>query len=109
MANRFYSAFSDRKITAPLPPKDQRRASTPPYPEKTRAWLTGIGPVGPKRNTTGVPEVKQSAKQHMADDKGKIKKVMREFKEGELHSGSKKGPKVTSHDQAMAIAMSEAG
>lgn len=38
----------------------------------------------------------------------KIKKVMREFKEGELHSGSKKGPKVKSRKQAIAIGLSEA-
>jgi hypothetical protein len=38
----------------------------------------------------------------------KFKKVMREFGEGELHSGSKKGPKVSSIDQARAIAFSEA-
>lgn len=39
--------------------------------------------------------------------KHKIEKVMREFKHGTLHSGSKKGPKVKSHKQAIAIAMSE--
>lgn len=39
----------------------------------------------------------------------KIQKVMHEFKTGTLHSGSKKGPKVTSRKQAIAIAMSEAG
>lgn len=39
---------------------------------------------------------------------GKIKKVMHEFKEGELHSGSKKGPVVKSKPQAVAIALSEA-
>lgn len=38
----------------------------------------------------------------------KVKKVMHEYKEGELHSGSKKGPKVTSRKQAKAIALSEA-
>lgn len=38
----------------------------------------------------------------------KIHKVMHEFKHGELHSGSKKGPKVTSRKQAVAIALSEA-
>lgn len=38
----------------------------------------------------------------------KIKKVMGEFKKGELHSGSKKGPVVQSTKQAVAIAMSEA-
>jgi len=41
--------------------------------------------------------------------KGKVEKVMHEYKEGKLHSGSKKGPKVTSRKQAIAIAMSEAG
>ena len=38
----------------------------------------------------------------------KVAKVMGEFKKGELHSGSKSGPKVTSRKQATAIAMSEA-
>jgi hypothetical protein len=37
----------------------------------------------------------------------KIKKVMHEFKEGKLHSGSKKGPVVTNPKQAEAIAISE--
>lgn len=37
----------------------------------------------------------------------KIGKVMREFKEGTLHSG-KGGPVVKSRKQAVAIAMSEA-
>lgn len=38
----------------------------------------------------------------------KIGKVMGEYKEGKLHSGSKKGPEVTNSKQAMAIALSEA-
>jgi ribosomal protein L21E len=38
----------------------------------------------------------------------KVKKVMREYKEGSLHSG-KGGPVVKSQKQAVAIAMSEAG
>jgi len=33
--------------------------------------------------------------------------VMHEFKQGKLHSGSKKGPKVTNPAQAKAIAASE--
>lgn len=40
--------------------------------------------------------------------KKKIKKVMREYGKGELHSGSKKGPVVKNKDQAIAIALSEA-
>lgn len=39
----------------------------------------------------------------------KVGKVMKEWKSGTLHSGSKTGPAVTSKKQAIAIAMSEAG
>jgi hypothetical protein len=39
----------------------------------------------------------------------KVSKVMKEFKTGKLHSGSKKGPIVTSKKQAIAISLSEAG
>lgn len=39
--------------------------------------------------------------------KAKIKRVMEEFKEGKLHSGSKKGPIVTNPKQGIAIAISE--
>ena len=39
---------------------------------------------------------------------GKVAKVMREYKAGKLHSGSKKGPMVKNPKQAMAIALSEA-
>lgn len=38
----------------------------------------------------------------------KVHKVIREFEEGKLHSGSKKGPKVTDLKQAVAIGISEA-
>lgn len=44
----------------------------------------------------------------MTKAKSKIEKTMREFKEGELHSGSKKGPKVKSRKQAVAIALEQA-
>lgn len=39
----------------------------------------------------------------------KVAKVMHEWKEGKLHSGSKKGPIVEDQKQAAAIALSEAG
>ncbi len=42
------------------------------------------------------------------EKKKKMKKVMKEFKEGKLHSGSKKGAIVTNPKQAVAIAYSEA-
>ena len=41
-------------------------------------------------------------------EKKKVEKVMHEFKEGKLHSGSKKGPEVSNPKQAIAIALSEA-
>ena len=46
----------------------------------------------------------------MPKGKGKatVKAVMRDFKAGELHSGSKHGRVVTDKRQAIAIAMSEA-
>lgn len=38
-----------------------------------------------------------------------VAQEMRKFKEGKLHSGSKKGPVVTDRKQAIAIALNEAG
>jgi len=57
-------------------------------------------------------KLKKAPKKHERKEsksKKKIEKVEREFKEGKLHSGSKKGPVVTNPKQAIAIAMSEAG
>lgn len=36
-----------------------------------------------------------------------FQEVMHKFKHGKLHSGSKKGPKVTNRKQAIAIMLSE--
>jgi hypothetical protein len=38
----------------------------------------------------------------------KVATTMREYKHGKLRSGSKKGPKVKSRKQAVAIALSQA-
>jgi hypothetical protein len=43
-----------------------------------------------------------------APKKGKVEKVMKEYAEGKLHSGSKQGPVVTSRKQALAIGINEA-
>lgn len=45
----------------------------------------------------------------MSKGQKKVGKVMHEYKEGTLHSGSKAGPMVKSRKQAIAIALSEAG
>jgi len=39
----------------------------------------------------------------------KVTKVMKEYKAGTLNTGSKKGPKVKSRKQAIAIALSVSG
>ena len=56
----------------------------------------------------GVGKPKHDAPMEKAKG-GKVGKVMHEFGEGKLHSGSKKGPEVTNPKQAIAIALSEAG
>jgi hypothetical protein len=57
-------------------------------------------------------ELIESIGKHKSCDKKKksqkVAKVMDEYKEGKLHSGSKKGPVVKSRKQAVAIALSEA-
>ncbi|MFZ9627416.1 MAG: DUF6496 domain-containing protein [Burkholderiaceae bacterium] len=45
---------------------------------------------------------------HVTKGDKKIGRVMTEFTEGKLHSGSKEGPKVKSTKQAVAIALNEA-
>jgi hypothetical protein len=67
----------------------------------------------PTKNKIGVRSRarKKSVKKPTSSPKAKNKvvKVMHEYKEGKLHSGSKKGPKVKSRKQAIAIALHEAG
>jgi hypothetical protein len=50
----------------------------------------------------------QTRKQLTGRGKRKVSKVMKEYRVGKLRSGSKKGPKVKSRKQAVAIALSEA-
>lgn len=51
---------------------------------------------------------KEYAKAHESKpEKKKVEKVMKEFKDGKLRSGSKKGPEVTNPKQPIAIALSE--
>jgi hypothetical protein len=54
-----------------------------------------------------VPKLTKSAPK--AAKKARMKEEMDKFKGGELHSGSKTGPKVSNPKQAIAIAMSESG
>ena len=79
----------------------------------------GIVRVGLAKGSKAFPDLTGDGKVTRADvlkgrgvfKKGgqtKVKKVMKEFKAGKLHSG-KKGPVVKSRKQAIAIALSEAG
>jgi len=62
-----------------------------------------IGPYKPvKKHTTKESELKYSPSANK-----KIHKVIREFEEGKLHSGSKTGPQVKNLKQAVAIGLSE--
>lgn len=60
-----------------------------------------------KKKKVEKKKIKKKVVKHAKKD-GKVEKVMHEFKEGALHSGSKKGPEVTNPKQAIAIALSEA-
>lgn len=51
---------------------------------------------------------KSAKKKKVAKKRSKVERVMHEFSEGALHSGSKKGPVVKNRKQAIAIALSEA-
>jgi Family of unknown function (DUF6496) len=54
------------------------------------------------------PVKKKTSKAKAEKEHAIVAQVMHDFKEGELHSGSKDGPIVTDHDQAIAIALSMA-
>jgi hypothetical protein len=77
-------------------------------PREQRQEMTK-GRIPPARRS--VPVASQSPLIAMKNggkiSESKVDKVMNEFKAGDLHSGSKKGPDVTSSKQALAIAMSE--
>jgi hypothetical protein len=59
------------------------------------------------RGLRGMHE-RASSPRHGNPGGGKVEKVMHEWKEGTLHSGSKRGPIVGGRKQAIAIALSEA-
>ncbi len=54
-----------------------------------------------------MPILKKSASKKAK--RNRMKDEMHKFKEGTLHSGSKKGPVVTNPKQAIAISLSESG
>jgi len=82
-----------------------RTFEMPDYSREYAMPVPGPGPLGvalPGMAMVAPPSPGRFAKG------GKVQKVMREYKEGKLHSGSKKGPLVKNREQAVAIALSEA-
>ena len=74
---------------------------------KSKGWKTGGIEVYPGSGKNGVGDYDQHNSANKAGAYDKVATVMSEFKHGTLHSGSKKGPKVKSRKQAIAIGMSE--
>jgi hypothetical protein len=87
-----FSSSSPSKVTGPMFAKGGKVEKAP----KGMMVVIGIG------------KPKHDAPMEKAKG-GKVEKVMHEFGSGKLHSGSKKGPKVSNPKQAIAIALSEAG
>lgn len=89
------------------------RAHFAPNPEGIRAKVYRMYPELKKRHEERDPAPKKkkdpkgNTKAKRTKAKGKIEKVMHEYKEGTLHSGSKKGPQVKNRKKAIAIALSE--
>ncbi len=52
-----------------------------------------------------ITDLQENLDMESKKEKSKVKKVMSEFKHGDLHSGSKKGPQVKDRKQAVAIAI----
>lgn len=99
----------DAKIAANRQASDAKEAA-----RRAAAIAARKAPSGPTRSLrpaptmTIMPVPMSDDGMVMAKKGGKIEKVMREYKEGKLHSGSKKGPVVKDRKQAVAIALSEA-
>lgn len=90
--------FEERESIMPVPEPQPRPQFGLESQEETNARLAKPQPYMGV-NPMNVPVFKNG---------GKVAKVMREYKKGELHSGSKKGPVVKDRKQAVAIALSEA-
>ena len=83
----------------------------PPAMSDDEAYLrlgvpSGVETDGSHPTTCGVPHDAINGPQN-PHNVNKVEKVMHEYKEDTLHSGSRKGPVVRSRKQAVAIALSE--
>lgn len=100
--------FEDKAPTYLRPPMEEPRYLVPEMPDYGREYAMPVpGPGAGGVAQPGMAMIAPPALGRFAKG-GKVQKVMREYKEGKLHSGSKKGPLVKNREQAVAIALSEA-
>src|SRR5919106_3978623 len=76
--------------------------------KRTRSSAGGSSKKTTGRSHTTSKSKARTSTTHSKTGKAKIHKVMREYKHGQLHTGSDKGPRVKSRKQAVAIALSQA-
>lgn len=108
-ANTPVSKSPAKPINMPLP--DSGFADETGQYDPSRGSGSGTVMMATPVSTTAEAQPQYGMRRPMEYAKGgkaKIAKVMREYKEGKLHSGSKKGPVVKNEKQAVAIALSEA-
>lgn len=74
---------------------------------KHKAHLEGLKVAGKHAEARAYVQ-KHNGFKHLIGD-GSVEETMHEYKHGQLHSGSKRGPLVRSRRQAVAIALSQAG
>lgn len=93
MASRYFTENSQRKLSTASRPETSG-TEIPATKESTPSWPSPSGfsgPVGPRFNVLGFPEVKTHAAKRMADDGGKMsmpmtaRKAKKMLKEGMAH------------------------
>jgi len=89
---------SPAKKTRPSSTRTRRSTRSTAIPKKTKKTISTSTKT---KRSTARRKTSPAAQE-------KVKKVMKEFKKNKLHTGSKKGPKVKSRKQAIAIALSQA-
>jgi len=98
MASRVHSALAKKHGLDYAPVAQENDKPTGEYDDKFGAYNYALKSETIVKRIQGIQNLLS---------KSSIEDTMHEFKEGTLHSGSKKGPKVTSKDQAIAIALNQ--
>lgn len=113
-ADTYYMRKTQKKAPKkPAPPAKKLQPMGKPRSMKKGGLVKKTGYIKLHKGERVTPAASALGKGKKAYPKGakaksKIKKTMDEWKSGTLHSGSKKGPKVTNQKQAVAIALSQA-